>query len=212
MKKLKFIIKPTLVLSFFALFFSCEDEPEITPALSRLFKPVSFATAINGNTISFNWTPIAGATYSLEISRDSLEFVNDLQVFPVRGNDTVIGDLWSQARYSARIKAVSKNPLTKDSNYKQVTFKTGTENIFYEVPGDDTGMNSVLLKWNNNKEVSHIVVSAEGVDNIAVNLSSADISSGEKLIEGLNAGTAYTFRIYLGEMLRGTLTVTTRNN
>lgn len=212
MKKVILIIKYTLVLSFLALFFSCEDEPETTQALSRLFKPVSFTAAIDGNNVSFNWTPIAGATYSLEISRDSLEFANSLQVFLVSGNDTVIGDLWSQARYSARIKAVSRNPLTKDSGYKQITFKTGTENIFYEVSGDDTGMNSVLLRWNNNKEVSHIMVSAVGVDDIAVNLSSADMSSGEKRIEGLNAGTAYTFRIYLGEMLRGTITVTTRDN
>jgi len=44
-----------------------------------------------------------------------------------------------------------------------------------------------------------------------VTLSSSDVSAGEKLIEELNPGKKYTFTIYLGTRLRGTITATTKS-
>lgn len=189
---------------------SCEEDSISTDIPNQLFRPVYFKTNINGNQVSFSWVPIAGATYSLELSKDSLLFQKELQIIPVSGaSEYIVENLWSNMRYSARIKAVSTNSTIKDSEYKQITFKTGTENIFYNVATEDIGTDHVLLKWDNSKDVSQIVVSAPNAANVVISLSSSDKTNGRKLIQNLNSNTTYTFTIYLGEMLRGTISVKT---
>jgi hypothetical protein len=125
MKRLNFrhIYLPAIL--FLTFFVSCEESLETPETLSRLFRPASFTADVNGNSIHCNWTPIGNATYLLEISRDSFQFINDLKIFSVKGNDTIIVNLWSSTRYSARVKSVSKNTVTKDSGYKEITFITG---------------------------------------------------------------------------------------
>jgi hypothetical protein len=191
---------------------SCDKETETTETFSRLFMPPELTASVNGNNVTFSWTPVGDGLYSVEISRDSLLFTTNLKVFEVEGKNTFeIGDLYSQSRYSVRVKAISKNPEVGDSWYQERTFTTGTENIFYSVASGDVGINSVLLKWNNKKQVSQIVVSAEGASDVTVPLLNTEITAGEKLIENLNPGTVYTFRIFLStDMLRGTITVTTK--
>ena len=135
-----------------------------------------------------------------------------MQIFSIGevATDTV-RDLWSKSRYSARIKAISKDITIKDSEYKQITFTTGTENVFYTVAAEDIGINTVLLKWDNIRNVSSIIVSTTGSPDSVIFLTDSDKSNGRKLIEGLKAGTNYTFNIYLGElMLRGTVTAKTK--
>jgi len=211
MKTLKFKIIYILVFFLTMLTISCKEEDETEVTLSRLFRPVAFEADINANEVTFYWTAIGDGVYLLEISRDSFLYITDIQVFTVKDSMTkTVSNLWSQTRYSARVKAISQNSDVEDSKYKETTFITGTENIFYTVENENIGINTVLLKWNNEKNVSHIVVSTEGVDDIFVTLSSLEKSAGEKLIEGLNASTAYTFKIYLGEMLRGTVLITTK--
>lgn len=191
---------------------SCErEETEKDKILSRLFRPASFTATVTDNVIHFSWTPIGNATYLLEVSKDSLLFTNELQSIVVERNSYTLSDLWSQTRYSARVKAVSKNPEMGDSGYtKEVTVKTGTENIFYVVTDENISSNSVLLTWNKEKNVSHIVISASGISDSKINLSDSNITDGEILLTNLNSGVSYTFRIYLGEMLRGTTTVKTK--
>lgn len=207
-----YIVRSLMLLCFSLLLVSCEDET-LTDVPDQLFRPVIFKTAINGNIATLSWIPIANASYSLELSRDSLLFGNELQVIPLDDLDTyAVGDLWSNSRYSARIKAVSKNSLIKDSEYNELTFITGTENIFYGVLSEDIGTNSVLLKWDNSKEVTKIVIAPSVTPGyeLAIVLSSADIAAGQKLIDGLSSGITYVFKIYKGEMLRGTISVKTK--
>jgi hypothetical protein len=89
-------------------------------------------------------------------------------------------------------------------------FTTQTENIFYAVTDDQIGPDYVLLKWDNSKNISQLVLSADGGTETAIALSESDISGGQKLVEGLNPDTEYVFKIYLGEMLRGTISVKTQ--
>lgn len=210
MKILKFKKLFVLVLSFLLFIVSCEEDKFVENTPDQLFRPVSFSAAKDGNKISFSWVPIANSSYLLELSRDSLLFITDLQEFAIDESSSLeVENLWSNTLYSARIKAISKDPLIKDSEYKQIIFTTGTENIFYGVTVEDVGSNQVLLKWVIGKDVSHIVVSTAGVANVTVPLVDSDKLTGAKLIQNLNANTSYVFEIYLGGMLRGTLTIKT---
>jgi hypothetical protein len=202
---------------FTFLSVSCEDDAkESLP--ERLFRPVSFSAAADGNNVDFTWMPIKGATYYIEISRDSLLFETDLQGFSYgEVNSCRINDLWGNTRYSARIKAVSGDLAVADSEYKAITFTTQREDIFYAVADEDTGTDRILLKWDNTKEVSHILFSIaseilpeEENEEISIPITSDDMVVGEKEIVGLIPGSEYTFRIYLGERNRGLVSVTTK--
>ncbi|MDD4972545.1 MAG: hypothetical protein PHT07_24200 [Paludibacter sp.] len=208
----KFIYNKMKIFYAFLLLFvvSCNEDTSTVTGVDQLFRPVMFTAGINGNKITFSWVPIANASYSLEISKDSLLFQNDLQVFSLDGVSTfTVDNLWSQSRYSARIKAVSKDSTIKDSEYKKITFITGTENIFYSVASSDISSHSVLLKWDKTKNVSKIVVSTVGTADVIISLSASDREAGQKLIENLLSGTNYIFKIYLEDMLRGNLAVKT---
>ncbi len=213
MKKYKYNIALLLILMLFLPLFmvSCDEETLVVETPDQLFRPVLFTSTVNGNEVTFSWVPIANASYSLEVSRDSLLFQNELQVIPL---DEVtkyrVTDLWSASRYSARIKAVSKDASVKDSEYNQITFKTGIENIFLTPASADISTTSVLLKWDASKAVTKIVVSAAGIADTTINLTSADIAAGQKLIDGLRSGITYVFKVYNGEMLRGTISVKTK--
>jgi hypothetical protein len=200
--------------------FSCSEEETISEVkVDRLFRPVGFSAYVSGVEVKFVWTPIKNATYLMEISKDSLLFENELQSIAI-GEEAIDGGsasytiedyCWSNTRYSARVKSVSVDPDVDDSGWQEVTFKTGTENIFYSVAAENINTNSILLKWLIGKDVSHIVISATGVDDRMVTLSNDDKNTGEKLIGELNPGTAYTFKIYLSTRLRGTITATTKS-
>lgn len=148
----------------------------------------------------------------LELSKDSLSFSNEKKSFEVSGtNNLRVDDLWSNTRYSARIKAVSKDAAVKDSEFQEVTFVTGTENVFYGISNGQITQNSILLKWNPEKEVTRIEVFLGSALEQTVNLTSSEVNLGERLIDGLSKNNEYTFKIYWGEMLRGTISIKTRS-
>lgn len=212
--KLKYsILKSIVLLTLPLLMFSCDDDDStLNDVPNQLFRPILLSATINnGNEVTLSWIPIANASSLLEISRDSLLFQNETQTFLLDGvSQYTIKDLWSNSTYSARIKAVSKDSNIKDSEFDQMVFTTQTENIFYAVTDDQIGNDYVLLKWDNSKNVSHLVLSADGGTETTIALSESDISGGQKLVEGLNPDTEYVFKIYLGEMLRGTISVKTQ--
>jgi len=192
------------------LLFSCDDNETEEYQLSRLFSPISFSASVELNVVSLSWVPINEAIYVLEISKDSLLFEHDLQTIPLDKNvEYLLENLWSSTRYSARIKAVSNDPSIADSKFTAITFKTGIENIFYAASPGDTSVDKITLRWDNTKLVTSIVVSKAGIDDFAIHLSENDIAEGKKVIAELTENSVYTFRIYLGEMLRGTMTVST---
>src|SRR5690606_34361191 len=182
------------------------EDPDNTT--ERLFRPPMFAASVEANEVTLSWVPISNATYVLEISKDELLFENELEQIEVGETDSyVLEELWSSTRYSARIKAVSNDPAIKDSEFTAITFQTGAENIFFTPTEEDISTSSVLLGWDNSREADRITVAAPGTATRTINLSSTDIENGKVLIEELNPATTYTFRIYRGEMLRGTIHV-----
>lgn len=190
---------------------SCSDDDDNDKLPSRLFRPIAFTASISENKVGLSWVPISGATYLLEISRDSLLFETELVSYPLgKVAYWSIEDLWSNTRYSARIKSMSADPDVADSEYQEITFMTQAENIFCIVDNQDIGTDWVLLHWLESKNVSHITISAEDTSEVTLNISEEEKTIGEKQIVGLKPNTKYTFRIYLGEMLRGTISVVTK--
>ena len=203
-----------IIMLMSQMFYSCKtDEVVITPP-DRLFAPALFGGMVIQNTIGLSWTPIANASYLLELSKDSLQFSKDLVVVPLDGiTYYTFTDLWSKTRYSARIKAVSKDPTLKDSKFLTYTFKTGTENIFYNIADADITTDQVILKWTIGKKVSKIVYYVDGATdssgNVTITLTTDEIAVGTKTIGNLVSGTTYDFEIYFDDMLRGTTYATT---
>lgn len=190
------------------------DEVELITPPDRLFAPALFGGTVIENNISLSWTPISNSSYLLELSKDSLQFTTDLVVIPLDDvSYYTFSNLWSRTRYSARIKAVSKDPKLKDSKCLEITFKTATENIFYNIATTDILSDQVMLKWSNWKNVNKIVYYIEGnedpAQNITITLTAEEIAEGAKNIVNLLSATTYYFEIYYGEMLRGTTYATT---
>jgi hypothetical protein len=190
---------------------SCQDEKTDDQDLSRLFRPTRLDAKVMKNTAEITWVPVAGATYILEISRDSLLFEVDLQTIPLESTASyTFDDLWSLTRYSVRVKAISNISSTANSEYKTLTFVTQAENIFSAVASADIGINQIALKWDKTKSVDHINVTADAKVT-TVNLSAEEIAAGAKIMTGLDGGTDYQFGIYLGERIRGSLSSATKN-
>jgi hypothetical protein len=187
------------------VFSSCLKKSEIDLTTDQLFRPTLFTTAINGVRVDLSWSAIKNASYLLEVSRDSLKFEQDLQTYPINSvTNYLLSDLRSTTRYSARVKAVSKISGVEDSEYQEITFVTGQENIFFELSTADIFRDRIMLRWSPAKVVTHIKVLSGGQVMQTLPIIESEMISGERLVTGLVAGTKYEFRIYNGEeALRG---------
>jgi hypothetical protein len=199
------------VMSLLATASCLQDPSDEVKTADQLFRPILFTATIDGGSAYFSWVPIKNASYSLELSRDSLKFERELQVIPLDSTaGFLVENLWSQSRYSARVKAVSKNPAVKNSEYQTVTFTTGIENIFFKLDTAGVSTDRLRLDWDASRIATHIKILA-GTAETTATLSDGEKLAGSRLITGLKPATAYTFRIYNGEMLRGTTSATTRS-
>src|SRR5690554_6775343 len=134
-------------------FTACEDyDFPVDKSYEKTFRPSSFtAEAVRATSVRLEWDLIMDATqYVLEVSQDSLEFANPVSYeLPVSQDSLTLTDLYSDARYSARIKALGREGKP-DSEYNVITFATLGEQIFTEVvPGFDDASNSnfLILSW-----------------------------------------------------------------
>lgn len=204
--------KFNIILALFlqlVLFISCEDNNGDNQMMSRLFSPVSFGASVVGSEVTFSWTPINNASYILDISTDA-EFEDDLLTYQIGNVDKFfIDNLLNSTDYYARIKAVKENSPIEDSKYSIIAFKTGIENVFKEVNENDITSNEITISWDQTKSVDKIVVSSVDNPDINIILSEAEITVGKKTVTGLTPSTSYTFKIYLGDRLRGTVVIAT---
>jgi hypothetical protein len=97
-----------------------------------------------------------------------------------------------------------------------VNFRTTTDysinNILLIPEAEDIGETNITLKWNTAAfDVTHIIVSSSisGEADFKVDLTEDDISTHQKLIEGLRSNVSYTFRIYNNDYPRGEIDVKT---
>ncbi len=188
------------------LFSSCEKEEEEVNQNVRLFRPVELSTDFDGTTVTITWLPIKGAqSYELELSRDSLLFENVVETFSgITESRVTIPDLAGGNRYSVRIKALAQEEQF-NSEFAELTFVTPTENIIYQVAGEDIGANEILLKWDPSKVVTHIVMTPETGSSLQFEITEEEKAAGEKRIEGLVGETVYTAEIYNNDIQRGSV-------
>ena len=202
-----------LIISVFA-FQSCTQKEEVkldSPQLI-MYTPTS---AIEGLSMKFGWTTVPNANYIVQISTDN--FVNNIDTL-VNNRDTTtisVTGLNSNTTLYARIKAVRK-----DGSAKYADFKTSTlfllENIFSNqtsniINTSDITATTIKLVWLADRHVTSIIKTTGNVSD-TTKLSVGDLSAKTKTFTALLANTNYTFKIMKNNVLRGTVTATTKAN
>ena len=202
------------------LLISCEtEEPVVNQQLSRLFRPGSFSRLVEGTTVTLSWQPIKNATYYIEYGKAEagvpFEEIEELAAITLgRVSAHKIENLWGSTRYAIRIKAVSTIEGVNDSEYVNSNFTTGAENIFYPLAFEYNGTDfTILVKWEAEKDVSHITINNLQLGEKIISLSAEDITIGEKRIAStteyrLRSGQQYTIAIYLNTRKRGENSIT----
>ncbi len=180
----------------------------------------------DGPAMKFQWNKIESAKkYTIEISRDSLLFSNELQTIDL--GDTLnyeMDSLINNEIYSARIKAFDSNGKLLNSH---ASWGICAENIFVgAMQGWTSGVASVstdrvALKWTKHvmltpakiisevmKVTKIVAIKSDGTRTETV-LDQSEVLAAQKVIIGLSPGTKYRFEIYQGNMIRGFITGTT---
>lgn len=201
------------ILSVFA-FQSCTQKEEVkldSPQLI-MYTPTS---AIEGLSMKFVWSTLPNSTYIVQISNDN--FVSNIDTL-VNNKDTTtisVTGLNSNTTLYARIKAVSK-----DGSAKYADFKTSTlfllENVFSNQTSNivntaDITATTIKLAWLADRHVTSIIKTTGSVSD-TTKLSVGDLSAKTKTFTALLANTNYTFKIMKNNVLRGTVTATTKAN
>jgi hypothetical protein len=190
-------------------FGACQEVDPLVEELEfdRVFTPRDLEVRVrNRTTAEFTWALRADAkSYVLEIHEDSLKFTTLVKTVNVNTDQLPYSvALEGETRYSARLKGI--NPDTDESKWAEVTFRTESENILYEVAPDDIKATSVTLKWPAGSEVNRILLMP---GNIQYQISAADKAAGSATVTGLTGETTYTAMLYRDNKQRGQTSFTT---
>lgn len=204
---------------------SCIDGNDwgVDSSYARLFAVNSGDISVSAEDIqaSVSFAGISGTEYYvIEVSTDSL--YDDIamggpnaivfgQNKEITSSPALLTGLMGDTRYFLRIKSMSDTVKESIWSYYNdgKSFKTLAEQIFNSATDADRFEDHINLSWTPGAEVTHILVSATGMDDVTRNLSADEIAAGACTVSNLNASTAYTFVIYNGETKRGTLNIST---
>lgn len=206
---------------------SCDNANDWTvdAAHNRLFScDLSGVTPEDiGTEATLEFKTVKGAEYYLiEVSKDTL--YNDIEMGStatsiIYGEDKSIKEspytmtgLDSSTKYYLRLKAMSGNtPESKWSYLSDYSFKTKSEQIFEEISTADLTENSVVLHWLANAEVTKLEILKGEEVKVTKDLTNDNeaVTNGTITIDGLEAQTNYTAKIYKDNIVRGTIGFTT---
>lgn len=195
-------------------FTSCEkyNDWEVDESHNRLFRPSELAATVDGVNAVLAWKAKPNTNkYTVELSKDSLQFSQIEMTYTTTGTKSVDGLIFSipelldpLTRYSARVKGMDSTGKVAESQWIAVTFKTATEQLMTSVADEDLTPRSVKLKWKAGSAVSHFMMGATRYD-----ITADERTAGQKTIAGLTPETAYTVILYLNDKIRGTQQFTT---
>ena len=216
----KYITGCLLIIATAIGFTACEaDENDwaVDDSQTQMFTPVILETAsLAATSVTLRYSSVPNAKgYVVELSRDSLVFSSIENTIEIAVEDAVrdssansliylhqIKDLEATTRYSARIKAVSKDNLP-ESKWGAITFKTPSEQIMNPVTDGDKTSSSVRLSWKAGEKVTKIELLKGGAVVLEKTLTAEEIAAGEVTLTGLEAGTAYQANLYNNTSRRG---------
>ena len=165
--------------------------------------------------MKFVWTTLPNATYIVQISYDN--FVSNIDTL-VMNKDTAtvsVTGLNSNTTLYARIKGVSKEGSVKYADFKtsnifllENVFSNQTANI---VNTGDITATTIKLSWLASRHVTSIIKTC-GVVSDTTQLSTADLTAKTKTFTALLANTNYSFKIMKNNIVRGTVTASTKAN
>lgn len=210
------------LVAFASLFLSaCDDTNDwAIEGEARMFQPVTFEVGTSeANAVPLTFSKVQGAVlYSMELSKDSLEFVNIVDKVDVSpdtlaedgGSSSVkykikIDGLEGSTKYSVRMQVLGDG--VAPSKWVSGFFVTKGEQIFTAIRNDERTDKSVVLRWNaKGIGVTHIVLT-NPIDEtqVRIDLDATDIAASSKMVEQLQAATNYIAVIYNGENKRGEL-------
>jgi hypothetical protein len=178
----------------------------------RLFRPSELAGIIDGVTVTLRWKPKpATNSYSIELSKDSLQFSQIVKSYTTTGAkdadgyiNFIIPELLEPlTRMSARVKGLDTTEGTGASEWSTVTFKTATEQIMTSVTDADKTPYTVILKWKVPNQVTHfMLVNAQGAGT-KYDITDAEKAAGSKTIANLTPDKSYTALLYYNTSIRG---------
>lgn len=221
MKNVKFNLLSLLSILFISamVFVACnpDDDMDDDPEVEKLFSPSNF-TATNGPTsVTFQWNASqfapAGTEYAIEISKsnDFADVEHNITTSELTAsvNDSQI-DI--KVDYFARIKAVASSAENEDSDYTVIAnaFRITGEQLFLALQDSDITDVSVRLRWAEAEGITTITISENETVVQTVTLSTDEITAREALVEGLTAETEYVAELFAGEVSKGTVSFTTK--
>ncbi len=214
------ILLPAFVIG--CLLTACKDTNDwvIDESANRAFRPISLEASVSGLDVTFKfYNTYENVSYNLDVSEDNLEFKNiilnlvDIQTEKIDGGSSIryalSADLKPNTQYSARIKAVSKDGKTPESNWSTVAFKTSTEQILNPVDLDLVRATTAVLSWKVPNAVTHFMFTFTGGDPLRFDISDEEKEAGEKTFTGLTPETVYNATIYNGDVPRGSREIVT---
>lgn len=167
-----------------------------------------------GLSMQFVWTKLPTANYIVQLSYDN--FASNIDTLLMNKDTATVSvkGLKGNTMLYARIKAVSK-----DGSVNYADFRTSSlflvENIFSNqtanvVTATDITSKSVKLAWQADRHVTSIIKTTGSV-NDTIQLTTANLTAKYyKTDTTLLANTNYTFKIMKNNILRGTVTATTK--
>ena len=200
-----------LMLPIFT-FQSCTQKEEVKLGFPQLimYTPTS---DIEGLSMQFVWTKFPNSNYIVQTSYDN--FASNIDTLLMNKDTATVSveGLKSNTMLYARIKAVSK-----DGSVNYADFRTSTlflwENVFSNQTANiintgDVTATTIKLSWLANRHVTSIIKTTGAVSD-TTQLTAGDISAKNKTYTALLANTNYSFKIMKNNILRGSVTATTK--
>jgi hypothetical protein len=205
----------TAFIMLFVMACKKDFNPDIN--LPRQFKPGDITINAGETQARLQWSPSlfttgTGSTYTVEVSQDSLFQGPIVFTRVVDSAFAVVTDsvLNVNEFYFARVKANANGSTAESGWVTSGRFRITGEQIFLPINDAQLKDTTVVLRWRSTSGLTSIRLTPAGGTATTVNLSAADVSANEKLISGLTPLTQYTAEIFRNNLLKGTITFTTK--
>ncbi|MCI2082058.1 MAG: DUF4957 domain-containing protein [Bacteroidales bacterium] len=205
-----------LIAAAFSLASCVEPVEDIITDLNlkRCLEPMNLTAKIasDGETVTYSWdVPTGTDKFVLEVYTDE-EMTDLAETFDMEASEVPFkADMESDMTYYYRVKGQS-NSGKEDSKWASYGKAIKTYAVKDKLPLEITGRTttSITVSWQQDDEVTHLLVEPDGADSYEVDLTADQIAAGAATVEGLTASTRYDFTLYYKSANRGQIEAWTR--